>query len=159
MVNMVFALKIYIYIYIYIYMHIHIYIYIYIYIYCIYMFHRIRFTYQDCFKLERNTHPMDQVGDMTQRANTYIKILITNIKNHFSDLIQQKLYQYLVNLLSVRGLLGIFPTLKKNPTRFSVSVQVMQLTLVIHHKLRSRKGRVQFGFLYNKYVNHKKNIA
>ena len=107
------GLLIYIYICI-IYIYMHIYINIYIYIYCIFIFHRIRFTYQDCFKLERNTHPMDQVGDMTQRANTYIKILITNIKNnHFSDLIQQKLYQYLVNLLSVRGLLGIFLNVKK----------------------------------------------
>ena len=61
-----------------------------------------------------------------------------------------------MNLLSARGLLGIFLT--RNSTRVSVSVKAMQLTLVIHHKLRSRKGRVQFGFLDNKYVNHKNKI-
>ena len=47
----------------------------------------------------------------------------------------------------------VFLKINKNSIFVSVSVKLICFTLTIHHKLRSRKGSVQFGFHSNRKVN------
>ena len=47
----------------------------------------------------------------------------------------------------------VFLKINKNSIFVSVSVKLMCFTLTIHHKLRSRKGSVQFGFHSNRNIN------